>query len=223
MKKVEHVVVCLEIIKGKKTAVVRMTDIGGNQHIRRMPFCKSYYWRNLEKSRKYHVEYNKHHQRGRNRDAMAYYRAHRDEIVERRKQLYHVNVKEARRKARLYSKKWRAARKKHISDYSRARRYERLEGVFRKMGGKCKCCGETERGFLSIDHVNGGASKYRKTHHYNWRRFCIDIEESGFDPKLYQVLCYNCNMGRERNGGVCPHKSPFIAPKVKTVKKRRIH
>jgi hypothetical protein len=23
----------------------------------------------------------------------------------------------------------------------------------------------------------------------------------------FQVLCFNCNIGRERNGGMCPHKA----------------
>lgn len=26
------------------------------------------------------------------------------------------------------------------------------------------------------------------------------------DLDRYQLLCFNCNCGRHRNGGVCPHK-----------------
>lgn len=220
MKKIERVVIRTKKVGRGKIAIVKLVDVKGVRHVREMPFSKSYYWRNLKKLRKWHVDYCKTHRRSKNKNMMEYYRAHSSEINGRRRRLYHADIKEARRKARLASAKWRASRRKHISDYSRARRYERLEYVFRQMGGECKCCGETERGFLTVDHVNGGGNKNRKKHHYAWRKFCRDIEESGFDPKLYQVLCYNCNCGRARNEGICPHKKPFVAPKVKTIKPR---
>lgn len=28
-------------------------------------------------------------------------------------------------------------------------------------------------------------------------------------PKDIQILCYNCNLGREKNGGICPHQQPI--------------
>src|SRR5258706_14541763 len=30
-------------------------------------------------------------------------------------------------------------------------------------GGKCECCGETRREFLTIDHIHGGGQRHRKT------------------------------------------------------------
>ena len=69
----------------------------------------------------------------------------------------------------------------------------------------CSCCGETEFGFLTIDHVNGGGLKHRRTikkkggtSFYNWLR------KSGF-PNGFQVLCYNCNCSKGALGE-CPHE-----------------
>lgn len=81
--------------------------------------------------------------------------------------------------------------------------------VFEAYGGyKCACCGETEPLFLSIDHIDNDGAEMRKngvhsrggTHFYQWLR------KSGF-PDGFQVLCLNCNLGKHRNGGICPHQS----------------
>lgn len=81
------------------------------------------------------------------------------------------------------------------------------EEVFSAYGGWiCKCCGETERAFLTIDHLQNNGSKLRKegvhghsTDFYRW------LKKGGFPPD-FQVLCMNCNVGKHRNGGVCPHQ-----------------
>lgn len=79
--------------------------------------------------------------------------------------------------------------------------------VIKAYGGQCECCGITNIGFLTIDHVNDN----RKEHIKELDTF----EGSAFYSKLYElnypdnynlrILCYNCNCGRERNGGICPH------------------
>lgn len=74
-------------------------------------------------------------------------------------------------------------------------------------GYKCACCGETERLFLNLDHINNDGNKFRKEsgflHHgskfYKW------LKDHGY-PAGYQVLCSNCNHGKHRNHGVCPHQ-----------------
>lgn len=65
----------------------------------------------------------------------------------------------------------------------------------------CKCCGESNIHFLTIDHVvplNGprvdiGSGFYRR------------LVKEGF-PDGYQVFCYNCNLGKRKNKE-CPHKA----------------
>ena len=71
-------------------------------------------------------------------------------------------------------------------------------------GNKCTCCGETEQAFLTLDHSNDDGSKRRLvegsgTRLYKW------IIRNNFPPDL-QILCFNCNLGRYINGGVCPHQ-----------------
>jgi hypothetical protein len=83
-------------------------------------------------------------------------------------------------------------------------KYRKLRDlVFSKYGGyRCSCCGETEVMFLEIDHINGGGNKHRKETNYSVYQW---IKNNNF-PFGFQVLCHNCNKGKYRNGGVCPHK-----------------
>ena len=71
-------------------------------------------------------------------------------------------------------------------------------------GGKCACCGEDNPLFLDLDHVNGGGSSKRRRQKSPYTDY-RDARRHGFPPD-YQVLCCNCNCGRQRNGGICPHK-----------------
>lgn len=36
----------------------------------------------------------------------------------------------------------------------------------------------------------------------------LEIIDQGFPPS-FRVLCYNCNSGRARNRGVCPHQAIY--------------
>lgn len=82
---------------------------------------------------------------------------------------------------------------------------------FNQYGGCiCACCRESIMDFLTLDHIDRNGAEERKclkkqgiavvgTNFYRYLR------RSGY-PNGYQVLCYNCNIGRERHNGVCPHK-----------------
>ena len=72
--------------------------------------------------------------------------------------------------------------------------------VIKKYGGVCYCCGEKEILFLTIDHINNDGKKDRDGYFYNRLR-------KGDIRKDLQVLCFNCNLGKSVNGGVCPHIS----------------
>lgn len=83
--------------------------------------------------------------------------------------------------------------------------------VYAAYGGKCACCGESNPLFLTIDHVNGGGIKHRKQLNSKGRNsvnrnFYLLVRNEGY-PSDYQLLCFNCNMGRARNNGICPHKT----------------
>ena len=70
-------------------------------------------------------------------------------------------------------------------------------------GGRCACCGCTDIRVLTIDHINGGGNEHRRIMGYG-SDTCSWLRKNGF-PSGYQVLCLNCNSGRQVNGGICPH------------------
>ena len=83
------------------------------------------------------------------------------------------------------------------------------EQVFASYGGyKCNCCNQTERMFLSIDHINNDGATERRSGKYNGggSAFYSWLRKMGF-PEGYQVLCMNCQVGKHKNGGVCPHQT----------------
>lgn len=71
-------------------------------------------------------------------------------------------------------------------------------------GGICTCCGESNPAFLSVDHVNGGGRKHRASLGGGTNLY-MDIIKREF-PDDMRLLCYNCNLGRAYNDGVCPHE-----------------
>lgn len=87
--------------------------------------------------------------------------------------------------------------------YQRDRHHKRRALVISHYGSQCACCGESQDVFLALDHIDGGGNKHRKELKskslWDW------IIKNNF-PDGFQVLCHNCNAGKYRNGGVCPHK-----------------
>jgi hypothetical protein len=87
--------------------------------------------------------------------------------------------------------------------------------AFEAYGGKvCKCCGETERAFLTLDHINEDGAAHRRSimmtrKNFSARRYYKSLKEQGYPPIL-QVLCMNCNFAKHHNGGVCPHKTRVL-------------
>ncbi len=88
----------------------------------------------------------------------------------------------------------------------------RHEAILAYGGYRCACCGVREPDFLTIDHINNGGSRHRRrvgvaSNFYRW------LQKHSY-PKGFRVLCSNCNSGRHRNGGVCPHRDPLALPRV---------
>ena len=80
------------------------------------------------------------------------------------------------------------------------------DAVFNHYGNACGCCGERERLFLAIDHKNNDGAAERRVGIVYATLYRKIIKENF--PDRYQVLCANCNWGKHRNGGICPHKNP---------------
>ncbi len=78
--------------------------------------------------------------------------------------------------------------------------------VMEHYGGECICCGETILAFLTIDHIVGNGNKHKKEIGVSsGKDFYYWLIKNNF-PGGFQVLCFNCNCGRQVNSGICPHK-----------------
>ena len=121
-----------------------------------------------------------------------YYWTHHEEELKRHHEWYHNKGGKG-----VYSKTSKVgkinARKIVIDHYSNGK-------------NSCACCNEKIYEFLTIDHLNGGGTKHRKTiARYN---ICIWLIQNNF-PEGFQILCYNCNAAKQFNHG-CPHKQQMI-------------
>lgn len=118
----------------------------------------------------------------------AWYQKHRTRILTRRRE-------------------HRAKYRDLIADQDKERRFLlKLEVLQHYGGARCACCGETTIGFLTIDHTDDSGGAHRKetkckgSAYYRW------LKSHNFPQLPIVVMCYNCNVGRFRNSGICPHK-----------------
>lgn len=106
----------------------------------------------------------------------------------------------------------RQYKRKYMREYMERRRAEGrgnysdnlADKILEIYGKSCACCGEAQKLFLTADHINNdGAAQRRALGKSGFRRWLAK------QPKRddIQTLCFNCNSGRQRNGGVCPHKA----------------
>ena len=133
-------------------------------------------------------------------------------------------------KHKAYYQEWRAANKEKLSQQAKDRRAKLKPDELKKLrrheadrkkrnievlrqaayaaygGFKCACCGETEELFLTIDHMDNDGNKHRKEIGSGAQRLYAWLRNNGY-PDGFQVLCMNCNMGKHRNGGICPHQT----------------
>jgi hypothetical protein len=110
------------------------------------------------------------------------------------------------------TKKWRKKNKKHVKDYHK-KNYPIWEQKQRRIclthygNGKleCICCGEKIYQFLTLGHVNDNGQEERRM--YNGQLGIMRrLIKLGF-PEGYETVCWNCNLGKRSNKGICPHKA----------------
>lgn len=90
-------------------------------------------------------------------------------------------------------------------DQFRARYVKERDRVFSFYGKECSCCGESELLFLTVDHIANDGCEQRKAKSSSYKRPYSWLIKNNF-PAGFQTLCMNCNQGKHRNGGVCPHQ-----------------
>ncbi len=135
-----------------------------------------------------------------------YKEKHRDKINARRRAAYAADAENRRERTRKYRK----ANPKSVLAYNakwRRKFFGALRAeMIRAYGGACACCGEAEPIFLDLDHINNDGTADRKAKG-NSQRLLVWLRENAWPSDRYRILCCNCNQGRARNGGVCPHVS----------------
>ena len=94
------------------------------------------------------------------------------------------------------------------NEWAKKTRINARTKVYEAYGNKCACCGETEPLFLTLDHVNNDGHIERKAFSQGNLYGRVIREEF---PDRFQLLCWNCNQGKRRNNGVCPHQEGSTA------------
>ncbi len=147
---------------------------------------------------------------------------------QRKKDYYSVNIEEVRAKQNEKAKLvYNGDLKKYQSQSAEnARKYrDKFKAeVMNAYGNACACCGETTKPFLTIDHVynDGNAARKGGLHPKDSAGFYRWLVKNKF-PKEFQILCMNCNFGKSRNNGVCPHQeSPTTIPQGSTAKRLEV-
>jgi hypothetical protein len=130
----------------------------------------------------------------------------RERVLARRRELYALNVEKGRARTRAY----RRANPAKVLEYNARWRRKFFGGLRLEMiaayGGGCSCCGETGVLFLDLDHIHNDGKSDRENHG-NGQRLLVWLKKNGWPRDRYQVLCSNCNQGKARNRGVCPHRT----------------
>lgn len=113
---------------------------------------------------------------------------------------------------KIYARNWRRKNRDKIK--AAKKRYSRKlrSRVINLLGNQCVCCGEKIPEFLTIDHINNDGHLDRKSlgtggSRALYRKVLRELLNDINNPReRYRLLCYNCNLGRQRSGGICPHE-----------------
>ncbi len=187
--------------KGVYARPVRVADCHPDRKHYSKGMCRSCYWiayyierpeqreKNLERSRRRHASPAQQELERARRSDPAY---------QARSSEYH---------RRYYQKNRDRFRVAH-QEYRRRLRQEMIEAY----GGACSCCGESELAFLSLEHLNGDGKAHRLQFGERGNNDGVvrDLKRRGWPKDGYTILCFNCNMGKAVNGGICPHQAGLL-------------
>jgi hypothetical protein len=156
-----------------------------------------------------HSQFNEYYHKNRKHilDRVRNYNMENAKKIKARRHLYYLkHRKRIIEQNKIWHKKYYQKFPEKSRESSRKSRLKIRKEVLCHYGGnppKCSCCGESIEAFLTIDHLKGnGAEERRKVKgdFYFW------LKKQGFPKGFHRVLCFNCNLGRERNNGICPHE-----------------
>lgn len=127
-------------------------------------------------------------------------------FTEKAKKYYSENKAEFIKRAALWKKN---NKEKVIEESKRYRKKLKINALkaYSNNDVKCACCGEREIDFLCLDHVNDNGAEERKNNKYGLAGIFKWLKKNNYPKNAgLQVLCFNCNMSKRINGGICIHK-----------------
>lgn len=113
-----------------------------------------------------------------------------------------------KKRALARAAEWQRAHPEEVKAHQKKIRARKWTKAFAAYGDRCVCCGETEPLFLTIDHINNDGAKHRKE--IGQRNFLLWLSRNNYPPG-FQTMCINCNLGKHRNKGICPHEVKRVA------------
>lgn len=140
-------------------------------------------------------------------EALKRYREKNKELLRERHRAEYQRNKE---RYKEFSSKYRKENKDAVNAYNReyGRKFRariRAEMIL-AYGKVCSCCGEAEPMFLELDHINNDGAKNRKLHGNQFQEWLF-LQKQAWPKENHQLLCANCNKGKAKNGGICPHQT----------------
>jgi hypothetical protein len=125
---------------------------------------------------------------------IAYYKANREKIIRRRRFLRGGNVDAPILSYGDHTGRPKLEKRKYKID------------VIKHYGGECYCCGEKNISFLSVEHINNNGKEHGTAKNRHKGEALYRYLFANNFPIGISIACFNCNIGRQNNGGVCPHK-----------------
>jgi hypothetical protein len=120
------------------------------------------------------------------------------------------------RKARNYEKqrdeyikratKWAKQNKEKRQKSNKNWRWKIRLQMIDAYGGKCVCCGEENKEFLTIDHIKNDGYKKRQEGEQSGAALYKKLRDQNWPKEEYQLLCMNCNFAKG-HWGICPHQT----------------
>lgn len=131
-----------------------------------------------------------------------YYRRNSERIKARERAKYAANKTAIRvRRLALLTPNLRATNNRREKDRYATIRGEMLDAFDRK----CACCAEAEVLFLELTYIGPAAKSPHRKRHLGSVEAYRHAKRDRWSRSRWPLLCANCNRGRRRNGGVCPH------------------
>tara|TARA_Y100001934_G_scaffold54878_1_gene67625 strand:+ start:1990 stop:2613 length:624 start_codon:yes stop_codon:yes gene_type:complete len=135
-----------------------------------------------------------------NKKNKEYYEEHKEEILPKNRERYNKNKTRYNSTKKVYHKK---------------RKKTRREQVYLHYGNgkiECSCCGESNIEFMNLHHKNNDGNEYKKKF---GRVNLIDWALRFNLPPIFELLCSNCNIGKEKSPDkICPHKWNIIQEEI---------